>query len=280
MVEVSTCIISYNQEKYIAEAIESALMQQVNFENEIIVCDDCSTDNTARIISLYTEKHPKRIKAFLNEKNMGMLKNWQRALKLCNGKYIALLEGDDFWSDKHKLQKQYHILEGNQSLAFTFTNAHIKYETQIKGFPNYVMQTITEYSTVDLFNYNFIPTCSVLMRNNISDKFFHPAYFKSPLADWIIHILNSQLGGIHFLNEFACTYRVHDAGIWSGIKEEKRLSNKLKAIECITEIISAHELQSPLKKSLKLALQELCAFYKQQKNYLPYIKYRTKLFLS
>jgi glycosyltransferase involved in cell wall biosynthesis len=280
MVEVSTCIISYNQEKYIADAIESALMQEASFETEIIISDDCSTDNTTKIIRLYTEKYPNKVKAFFSEKNTGMLKNWQRALTLCNGKYIALLEGDDFWNDKRKIQKQYEILETNQSYAFSFTNAHIKYENQLDGFPHYVVQTGEEYSTVDLFNYNFIPTCSVLMRNNISGNFFHPAYFKSPFADWIIHILNSQLGNIHFLNDFTCTYRVHDAGVWSGIKEEKRLSNKLKAIECIAEIISAPELQMPLKQSLKQTLQELCTFYKLRKNCLPYIKYRTKLFLS
>ena len=280
MVEISTCIIPYNQEKYIAEAIESALMQSCSFESEIIICDDCSTDNTAKIIALYTEKYPEKIKAFFAEKNIGMLENWQRALSLCKGKYIALLEGDDFWNDKHKLQKQYEILETNPTFAFTFTNAHVKYENKAEGFPDYVVLKNTEYTTVDLLTCNFVPTCSVLMRNNISVGFFHPAYFKSPFADWIIHILNSKLGNIYFLNEFTCTYRVHDAGVWGGIKEEKRLANKLKAIECITEILSASELQLTLKQSQNRTLQELCTFYKQRKNILPYIKYRTKLFLS
>lgn len=280
MVEISTCIISYNQEKYIAEAIESALIQDCSFEHEIIICDDCSTDNTSKIISHYAEKYPNKVKAFFLERNIGMLKNWQRALSLCKGKYIALLEGDDFWIDKHKLQKQYEILENKHSFAFTFTNAHIKYENQAEGFSNYVVLKNTEYTTVDLLSYNFIPTCSVLMRNNISTDFFHPAYFKSPFADWIIHILNSNLGSIYFLNEFTCTYRVHGAGVWSGINEEKRLINQLKAIECITEIITAPKLQQPLRQSLKETLQKICNFYKQQKKYVHYAKYRTKLFIS
>ena len=280
MIDISTCIISYNQEKYIAQTIESALMQNGNFENEIIICDDCSSDGTIKIIQKYIEKYPDKIKAYFAEKNIGMLRNWERALSLCNGRYIALLEGDDFWNDENKLQKQFSFLEKNMGYSVSFTNATIKYENSEKPNEPYVTLTGETFSLADLLIYNFIPTCSVLMRNNISLGFFHPAYFKSPFADWIIHILNSKLGAIHLLSEFTCTYRVHDAGIWSGIKEEKRLSNKLKAIECITEILSAPELQLTLKQSRNRTLQELCTFYKLQKKYLPYIKYRTKLFLS
>ena len=81
MIDLSICIISYNQEQFIAEAIESALSQQVTFENEIIICDDCSTDNTAKIIQSYEERYPGKVKAVFAEKNNGMLKNWEKVLK-------------------------------------------------------------------------------------------------------------------------------------------------------------------------------------------------------
>ena len=106
---VSICIITYNQQQYVARAIESALMQQCDFSYEIIICDDCSTDNTGEIIKRYAIQYPGLIKAHFADKNIGMLRNWEKALMLCTGRFIALLEGDDFWNDALKLQKQYNI---------------------------------------------------------------------------------------------------------------------------------------------------------------------------
>lgn len=280
MTEVSTCIISYNQEKYIGQAIESALLQKCSFESEIIICDDASTDETRKIILSYVSKFPGKIKAHFAEQNIGMLKNWEKALKLCTGKYIALLEGDDFWTDENKLQKQYQILENNSDYTISFTNANIQYENGKLGFDAYVTLKNEEYTTVDLMKYNFIPTGSVLMRNNISNTFFHAAYFKSPFADWIVHVLNSKFGKIHFLNEFTTTYRVHSAGVWGGTNEEKQLKNKLKAIDCIGEIVTDRQLKFWAKQSRKEILQNICALYQQQKSYLDYLIYRIKLLLN
>ncbi len=280
MAEVSICIICYNQEKYIEQAIESVLMQKCTFATEIIICDDCSTDNTPNLIRSYVDKYPKRIKAYPAQQNMGMLRNWERALKLCSAKYIALLEGDDFWNDENKLQKQYRILETYPNYSVCFTNARNKYENGRKGYPHYVNLTDTTHTTADLLLYNFIPTCSVLMRNNISTTFFHPAYFNSPFADWIIHILNSKFGDIYFLNEFTCTYRVHNSGVWGGIKEEKQLINKLNAIACISIIVSKQEIKPFIKQSRRQALQNICAFYKQHKKYFNYLAYRIELLIN
>lgn len=279
MIAVSVCIITYNQEKYIAQAIESALSQQVNFENEIIICDDCSTDNTRTIIQSYAHKHPKKISAHFVPQNIGMLKNWEHALKLCKGKYIALLEGDDFWNDNQKLQKQFDILEKNLDCSVSFTNANIKYEAQQKPDEPYVNLLAETYTTGDLLQYNFVPTCSVLMRNNITDSFFHSAYFKSPFADWIIHILNSQFGKLHFLNELTCTYRVHSTGVWGGMNEEKQLINKLLALDSIGAILSETNLNKQVNESRRETLQKICALHKQQKKYFNYLKCSVKLLL-
>jgi glycosyltransferase involved in cell wall biosynthesis len=279
-VEVSICIICYNQEKYIVQAIESALGQRCTFPVDILICDDCSTDGTMAIIKSFAERYPGKIKVYPAPANLGMLRNWERALKLCKGKYIALLEGDDFWNDENKLQKQYQILEANPNYSTCFTNASIKYETGPAGFPDYVTLTGNTYTTHDLLEYNFVPTCSVLMRNNISESFFPPAYFKSPFADWVIHILNSQFGQLYFLNEFACTYRVHNAGVWGGINEEKQLKNKLLAIDCINEIIEDRTLKVAVKRNRKGILQKLCAYYKQKNEASGYLNYRFKLLFN
>jgi glycosyltransferase involved in cell wall biosynthesis len=276
-VDVSICIISYNQEKYIKRAIESALMQQCGCKYEIIISDDCSTDNTKAIIAQFEAKYPDRIKAYYTEKNLGMLQNWVNALKLCTGKYIALLEGDDFWNDPLKLQKQYTILEQHPDCVISFTNAINAYEIGEGGYTRYVEKTAEFYTTIDLLDYNFIPTCSVLMRNHISDSFFPEAYFKSPFADWIIHIVNSRFGKIHFLNEFSCTYQIHGGGVWGGIKKEKQLLNRLQAIDCIFEILSEKDLRLTLSANREKLLQSICFYYKQQRQTLKYLNYRLKL---
>jgi glycosyltransferase involved in cell wall biosynthesis len=277
---ISICLITYNQEKFIERAIESALMQKCSFKFEIIISDDCSTDNTKVIIAGYAEKYPQLIKAYYAETNLGMLRNWEKALKLCKAPYIALLEGDDFWNDPLKLQKQFSILESHSDCVISFTNATNEYESGGKGYARYVDKTGEFFTISDLLEYNFIPTCSVLMKNHISDTFFPPAYFKSPFADWIIHILNAQYGKIHFLNEFTCTYQIHSMGVWSGIKKEKQLLNKLKALECISEILKAPDAQVIIGVGRKRALQNICLYYKETGNIFQYFKYRLKLILA
>jgi hypothetical protein len=125
-----------------------------------------------------------------------------------------------------------------------------------------------------------MPTCSVLMRNYVSEKYFHPAYFKSPFADWIIHTLNSKHGSMYFLNEFTCTYRVHGSGVWSGVNEEKQLLNKLKAINCIAEVLTGAGFNEGIRNSRKAALQKLCLFYRTNKRYKEYFIRRIALLLN
>jgi hypothetical protein len=119
-----------------------------------------------------------------------------------------------------------------------------------------------------------------MMRNNISDGFFHPAYFKSPFADWIIHILNSQFGKLHFLNELTCTYRVHSTGVWGSMNEEKQLTNKLRALDSIGAILVEPMLNKKVNGSRRETLQKITALYKQQKKYFNYLKCSINLLLA
>jgi glycosyltransferase involved in cell wall biosynthesis len=111
---VSVAVISYNHEKFINQALDSILAQKVDFKYEIIIGDDCSTDRTPEIISEYEKKYPGLIKRVYREKNVGPTKNLYEVFHQCKGKYIAQLEGDDFWSDELKLKKQINFLEVNQ----------------------------------------------------------------------------------------------------------------------------------------------------------------------
>ena len=110
---VSVGMLTYNHEKYIASALDSILMQNVNFKYEIVVCDDCSSDNTKDILLRYMQKYPKVIKVYLNEKNLGAQGNANKLRTLCTGKYRATLEGDDYWITTSKLQTQVDFLESH-----------------------------------------------------------------------------------------------------------------------------------------------------------------------
>lgn len=117
---VSICITSYNMDKYISRAIDSVLMQKVDFPIEIIIADDCSTDNTKNVLLEYKNKFSSVINIIFSDKNNGLIKNFSYALHAAKGKYIALLDCDDFWSDTHKLSKQVNLLEcSNYDIVFT-----------------------------------------------------------------------------------------------------------------------------------------------------------------
>ena len=277
---VSVCIISYNHAPYFEQAIESVLVQERDFEIDIIICDDHSSDGTTDIIRRYASEYPHLIKAYYSVNNAGMHANWAKALKLCSGKYIALLESDDYWNDRLKLQKQTAILEKNQDVALCFTEAKIIYENKRDGYPWYVEGKKEKYTQEDLSMNNFIPTCTVMMRNFITDDYFSPAYYNSPFADWIIHFQTASHGLLHFLNEPTATYRVHKGGVWGRIDEKKQLLNRLIVNKCLQEISKDNKTLSAILNARKHWLQKTCHYFKTNGDYLNYLLYRIKLMLN
>ena len=117
---LSIVTITYNHEPYIRKCIEGVLIQQVNFPIEFIIAEDCSTDGTLAICKEYSEKYPDLIKLITSENNVGAIANERRAMKAAKGKYIAFCEGDDYWTDPLKLQKQVDFLEEHPEYSVTF----------------------------------------------------------------------------------------------------------------------------------------------------------------
>lgn len=110
---VTILMPAYNHERYISQAIESVLAQKTNYPYELLIHDDGSTDSTLAIAQNYTTKHPDKIKIFTEEENQGLLKSYKRLIEQSNGKYLAILESDDYWLDENKLQIQIDFLESN-----------------------------------------------------------------------------------------------------------------------------------------------------------------------
>ncbi|WP_372995833.1 glycosyltransferase [Lutispora sp.] len=122
---VSISVLAYNHEKYIRKALDSILMQKVNFLYEIVIGEDCSQDGTRDILMEYKAKYPDKIKLILNEKNLGMMENAKNVRSNCMGKYRAGCEGDDYWTDPYKLQKQIDFLENNPQFIGTVHKVEI-----------------------------------------------------------------------------------------------------------------------------------------------------------
>ena len=122
---VSICCISYNHEKFISQCLDGFIIQKVDFPFEIVISDDCSTDNTKKIIDTYVSKYPAIFKNVSPSKNLGSIKNFYHVLEKASGKYIALCEGDDYWIDENKLQMQVDFLEKNPEYGMCYTNFNL-----------------------------------------------------------------------------------------------------------------------------------------------------------
>jgi len=127
---LSVCLITYNHVKFIRQAIEGVIMQKVNFSLELIIADDFSTDGTREIITEYANRYPDIIRLILQDMNVGAAKNWRELITAPKAKYIAYLEGDDFWSSENKLLELISFLEANNNYSAAFHNVTVISEGQ------------------------------------------------------------------------------------------------------------------------------------------------------
>lgn len=214
-IKVSVAMITYNHERFIAQAIEGVLMQQTDFAVELVIGEDCSTDGTRAIVRRYGERYPERIRLLLPERNLGAHANAVATSNVCRGKYIALCEGDDYWTDLFKLQKQVDFLEAHPECAICFHNVTVVYADQRHGSHYFCPPDQKEISTLeDLLVSNFIPTCSVIYRRGLFGEI--PSWFNElAITDWPLHVLNAQYGHIGYIDEVMAAFRLHAGGVWS-----------------------------------------------------------------
>ena len=225
---VSVCMITYNHEPFIWEAIEGVLMQQTNFPFELVIGEDCSTDRTRAICEEYAENHPEIIRLLPSEKNLGMMPNFIRTLQSGTGKYIALCEGDDYWTDPMKLQKQVEFLEGNEEYAICFHDVEIVSDGLVFSEDLGVYQIRysdyrTDFTFDDLLEYgNLMHTPSVVFRN--SGLF---PFKRAVTGDYFLHLHNASFGLIKRINMKWAVYRVHSGG-WYSQRDSWGTDKKLK----------------------------------------------------
>ena len=215
--KVSVATVTYNHEPYLAEAVASALAQRTDFPFEIVIGEDCSTDGTRAVAQKLAEENPGRVRLELRDSNLGLTRNTAATLQSCRGDYIAILEGDDYWIDPEKLQRQADFLDANPDCAWCFTRATVVNE---KGenidVPPIVWNVKPKYTLADYLDRQFQPRfCTVMFRRgryaNLPDWFY-----AMPTADLPLHVLNTHPDGlIGFIDRPMTAYRVHSGGVWS-----------------------------------------------------------------
>jgi glycosyltransferase involved in cell wall biosynthesis len=235
-VDVSVILLTYNHERFLVQAIESVLAQRTRAPFELLISEDCSTDRSREIIHRFVTRHPDRLRVFLSERNLNSNECTLRALRAARGRYLAFLDGDDYWTSNDKLQRQVDFLDMHQQCTMCFHNAMVvrddgstlKREITATNLP-----TITELP--NLLRDNYIAGCSAMIRRDVLQDI--PAWYEhAPFGDWPLYVFAAQRGSIGFLPAIMGAYRVHDKGLWSSTTRDRQI----QAIIQFYKSISSH----------------------------------------
>ncbi|NLY76516.1 MAG: glycosyltransferase [Tissierellia bacterium] len=291
---VSICCLTYNHENYIEDAIKGFLMQKTTFPIEIIIHDDASTDRTAEIIRRYEKEYPDLIKPVYQLENQHSKKTrilTTHVFPKCRGKYIALCDGDDYWIDPYKLQKQVDYMENHPDCTFCFHNAHVVNfdKTPLKKLhiPNskwsqeYYYGNAHKYDAGQLELLEFIPSSSFLfLKKLILD--LPPFYFNSIYDDAPLKLYLTSKGYAYYIDEVMSAYRtnVRDSVLDKQRKSvERRIKGHINYLNMLDEFdvytcgkYSKELEESKLKREIKILMLRNNLKELKQEKYRPYYK--------
>lgn len=259
---LSILCITYNHDKFISEAIDSWLKQKINFKIEIIIGDDCSTDNTVLEIKKYLKSN-NHIKLIERSMNIGFMNNFIDTYKQCNGKYIAICEGDDYWSDKNKLQMQVDFLENNKNYVLTHTNVFtLNNENKLSQLKpdNYCSKN-------NIYNKNEISTLTAVFRNFKID--FSEKWSEFLMADWPLWINLSEKGQFKYFDKKTGVYRINEIGVWqNGWKDKVGSERLLNEVEVLNYFLIKHsDKKKIIQNAIINRLVKVAKFSNKSKSY-------------
>ena len=233
---VDVAIVTYNHAAFVRQTIDSVLGQKTSFPFRILVGDDCSQDGTQDILREYEQRYPGRFLLMLDDIHHGLDDNNRvgvRLLRACSAKYIALLDGDDYWIDTNKLQLQVDFLEQHPECSICTTNAKIYYQSDPAATRLYhVDEPKTYYLTEDLMNGNLFLTSSALIKGSVIQN-LPPWFIEMPVGDYPIYIYGSTLGNIAYLHEVTAVYRVHANGAWQSYSNIQAVAKSISVVNSI-----------------------------------------------
>ena len=254
---VSVFMMTYNHEKYITQALEGIMMQRTNFDFEIVIGEDCSIDNTRKIVLEFAGKYPGKFKCLMHEQNIGVVANQLATLKECSGKYIALCEGDDFWTDPRKLQKQVDFLESNPNYVLIHTNKAVLHNNKLHTDNS--LQIKSGFIFEDLMLLPLICTLTVLGKADILKDSLARVSLLIKIKKWLMGDLPlwldiAQTYQIAYLNDVTGVYRLLDESA-SHSKNINKAYQFEHSVICIKEYFYKNYKRSKNKISLKFRLR-------------------------
>ncbi|WP_428231304.1 glycosyltransferase [Flavobacterium sp.] len=273
---VSIFILTYNQEHYIAQTIESILNQKTNFSFQLVIGEDCSSDRTRAVCEKFAGNYGNKIKLLPSpEKNIGLIANYIRTIKECDGRYIAICDGDDYWIDPLKLQKQVDFLENNLDYSIVHTALKFLYpngDLDVFSAPDNLYYN--EFK--DLIYSNFIFSVTVLFRNIQFNEPLPQWLEQYSYGDWPTYLWTIKDGGkIHYIEDITAVYRKNigisyklkdwysdDLNIRKNILSDVHFNKHTEIIsKCIFEkecgLFLAYNRDKKLKEAFKLFIQLL-----------------------
>ena len=279
-IQVSIFMLTYNQEEYIAQAIEGVLMQETFFSYQLVIGEDCSTDSTREICQEYAAAHPEKIKLLLNEKNIGLGANYVKTYAECTGKYVAICDGDDYWTDPLKLQKQVDFLESYADYNLVFTNNESLYPSGEQHSRD-ISKVPKNSSFRELVFGNYIASVTVLFRKKKLNISLENLIKNLPYGDWPTYLWVTKDGGkIHLLEEVTAVYR-KNFGTSTALRKTKSRLGEIN-LSILEHLKNFHEFEPRLPEMQRAAIKlktGLMASYNKENRFFKSLKMLMQLSL-
>ncbi len=229
--KVSVICVTYNQAKYIGQALESIVKQKTDFSFQVFVGDDASTDGTDKIVAEYAKKYPELIIPVLRKKNVGPGNNSIDLYKRVNTPYVAVCDGDDYWCDEYKLQKQVDFLDSHPDYMTVFSQSRVFFED---GRPDEILPPLETKNLLkkrgyltpkDIIENNNVTPVSLMWRWQLSQGF--PDWYSDQImGDFALNMIHAKEGKVGYIPETLACYRRHSNGIWQAAENYQEAYQK------------------------------------------------------
>lgn len=274
-------MLTYNQEDFIADTIKSVLMQKTNFPFQLVIGEDGSQDKTAEICRHYAKKYGDKIKLLAHSPNIGLIQNFLQTYKACSGEYVAILDGDDYWTDPLKLQKQVDFLDTHPDHSIVCTGFKKLYPSHRLVSKDYSkIKEVTDFS--DLVYGNYICSATVMFRNKNHEKDLPDWLGRFPYGDWPIYLWSTRKGEkIGLLRDETAIYRM-EIVVSEKLKKvhSEIVQVNLQILECVNKDQNFNSYLEEIKKSLLDHKFELMAAYLRERKVIEYFRLFIPLLLQ
>jgi glycosyltransferase involved in cell wall biosynthesis len=263
--KVSVAVLTYGHARFIRQTLDAALAQRTNFPFEIVIADDASTDGTGEIALEYAARHPDRVRVLPRDKWLGSVVNCDRMYRACRGEYIAMCEGDDYWTHPDKLQRQVDWLDAHPETvlcyhrveAFDDASGEVKFELP------HPADRIPEIRLEYIVSRNPVPTCSAVFRTRHAPVFGEAAT-RLNIGDWPTYSLALRHGSGHYIDECWARYRLHSTSLHSSQSVAIRCSRTADALEWVLPQMPGQHQRALRHTIMDLRLRETDEWIQQR----------------